>query len=443
MMISSCAQIGMPVGGPRDSLPPVLLASNPPNRTLHFKEKVITLTFNEYIDLKNLQENLVVSPTPIINPVITSKLRQVKITLRDTLQPNTTYNIQLGNSIQDINESNPYREFNYVFSTGDYIDSMKFSGNVLLSETGKADSTLIALLYSDLSDSAVYKKKPKYISRLDSSGNFSFNNLAAGSYHLFAIKDQSGQRMYTDPTQLFAFSDSIVLINNDTKSRQLFAYQQEQEIQKPSTASKTDKQTPIKFTTSASGNIQDLLTGLTMDFNKPLRTFDSTKIKLTDTLFNPQPFTIAFSDTLKTKIIIQPSWKENFDYKLIIDPNFVQDTSGLALAKNDTLAFKTKRETEYGSIKLNFRNLDKFKHPVLQFVVNNVVIHSYPLTSSTFQMNQIAPGDYTLRMLEDNNQNGKWDAGDYINKKQPEIVRNIEKKINVRANWDNETDIEL
>ena len=203
IIASSCAQIGMPVGGPRDSLPPVLLASDPINRSLHFKEKVITLTFNEYIELKNLQENLIVSPTPIINPVITSKLKQVKITLRDTLQPNTTYNIQLGNSIQDINENNPYRNFNYVFSTGDYIDSMKFSGNVLLAETGKSDSTLLALLYNDLSDSAVYKKRPKYISRLDSSGNFSFRNLAPGTYHLFALKDESGQKMYegiiTDP----------------------------------------------------------------------------------------------------------------------------------------------------------------------------------------------------------------------------------------------------
>lgn len=433
----------MPIGGPRDSLPPVLLASDPVNRTLHFKGKVITLNFNEYVELKNLQENLIVSPTPIINPVINSKLRQVKITLRDTLQANTTYNIQLGNSIQDINEGNPYRDFNYVFSTGDYIDSMKFAGNVRLAETGKTDSTLIALLYNDLTDSAVYKKKPKYISRLDSLGNFTFRNLAAGNYHVFAIKDQSGQRMYTDPTQLFAFSDSIVVINDSTKSRQLFAYQQEQEPIKTESGGKTDKKTPLKFSTSMNGNVQDLLSGLTLNFNKRILNFDSTKIKLTDTLNNLQPFTIAFLDTLNSKIKIQPVWKEDFTYKLVVDSNFVRDTTGIALSKNDTLTFKTKKETDYGSIKLNFKNLDKYKHPVLQFIVNNAVINSYPLTSSTFQLKLIAPGEYTIRMLEDRNQNGKWDPGDYLKKKQPEIVRSIDKKVNIRANWDNETDLEL
>ncbi|MEO6819496.1 MAG: Ig-like domain-containing domain [Ginsengibacter sp.] len=439
---SSCAQIGMPIGGPRDSLPPVLLASNPPNGSLHFNEKVIYLTFNEYVELKNLQENLIVSPTPIINPVINSKLRQVKITLRDTLQPNTTYSLQLGNSIQDINENNPYKDFNYVFSTGDYIDSLKFRGTVHLAETGKSDSTLIALLYSDLSDSAVYKKKPKYISRLDSSGNFSFRNLAYGTYHLFAIKDESGQRMYTDPTQLFAFSDSAVIINQDTKSRQIFAYQQEKEVPK-ATGNKTDKKTPLKFTTSMNGNIQDLLSGLTLDFNKPLRSFDSLKIKLTDTLFNAQPFTISFTDTTNSKIKIQPTWKEESFYKLILDSNFVKDTTGQSLVKNDTLSFKTKKETDYGSLKLNFKNLDKFKHPVLQFLSNNLIVNAYPLSSSTFQLKLIAPGEYTLRMLEDTNQNGKWDPGDYLNKKQPELVRSIDKKLTIRANWDNETDLEL
>jgi uncharacterized protein (DUF2141 family) len=443
IIASSCAQIGMPIGGPRDSIPPVLIASNPPNQSLHFKGKIITLTFNEYVELKNLQENLIVSPTPIINPVINSKLRQVKIILRDTLQPNTTYNIQLGNSIQDINENNPYRDFNYVFSTGDYIDSMKFTGNVRLAETGKTDSTLIALLYNDLSDSAVYKKKPQYISRLDSSGNFSFRNLASGSYHLFAIKDQSGQRMYNDPTQLFAFSDSVVIINNETKQRKLFAYQQDQEAVKSSSGIKADKKIPVKFTTSLDNNFQDLLTGLTINFNKTLHSFDSSKLKLTDTLYNALPFKIAFIDTLQSKIRIQSQWKEDFSYKLIIDSNFVTDTSGISLSKNDTLSFKTRKETDYGSIKLNFKNLDQFQHPVLQFVVNNVVISSYPLSSSTFQLKLIAPGEYVLRMLEDTNQNGKWDTGNYQNRKQPEIVRDIEKKINIRANWDNETDIEL
>ena len=140
--------------------------------------KTITLTFDEYIQLQNLQQTLLVSPTPKINPDINSKLKVVTIKLRDTLEPNTTYSIDMGNAIQDINENNPFRNFTYVFSTGSYIDSLQFSGNIQLAQTGKADSTLIVLLYKDLDDSAVLKGKPKYITRLDSSGNFKFKNLA-------------------------------------------------------------------------------------------------------------------------------------------------------------------------------------------------------------------------------------------------------------------------
>ena len=144
---TGCAQIGMPLGGPRDSLPPVLLNSNPPNQTTHFTENKVVLTFDEYVHVEDLQNNLLVAPTPKINPVINYKLKTVTIKLRDTLQANTTYSIQLGNSIQDINENNPVHDFTYVFSTGAYIDSLTFSGNVLLAQTGKPDTTLFVFLY--------------------------------------------------------------------------------------------------------------------------------------------------------------------------------------------------------------------------------------------------------------------------------------------------------
>ncbi len=144
---SSCAQIGMPTGGARDTIPPKLLNSTPPNHSIHFKANKITLTFDEYVQLSNLQENLLVSPTPKINPNIDFKLKQVTIKIRDTLLPNTTYSFQLGNSIQDVNENNPFPNFTYVFSTGSYIDSLTFSGNVQLAETGKVDTTLIHSLF--------------------------------------------------------------------------------------------------------------------------------------------------------------------------------------------------------------------------------------------------------------------------------------------------------
>jgi len=444
---SGCAQIEMPTGGPRDTIPPVLLNSTPPDRTIHFEGNKITFTFDEYVHLQDLQTNLLVSPVPKIIPNVNSKLKTVSIKIRDTLQPNTTYSFQFGNSIQDINENNPIKNFTYVFSTGSYIDSLTFSGNVVLAETGKADSTLIALLYSDLGDSAVYKVKPRYIAKLDSSGKFQFKYLAPGTYHLFALKDESGQKMYNNPSQLFAFADSAIYISQNVKSVELFAYAEEKN-EKPATnpAPVNNKKNPekiLKFTTTLSSNTQDLLTPLKIDFTVPLKNFDSSKIKLTDTLFNPVPTAVISMDTTKKEITINNKWPEDTYYKLVIAKDFAIDTLGDALLKADTITFKTKRENEYGSIKLNFKNLQKIAHPVLQFVQNDKVVDSFKVTSPTFTAKLFNPGDYELRILDDENENGTWDPGSYHLRKQPEKVTVIKKKINIRADWDNEYDIVL
>ncbi|HEY8658316.1 MAG TPA: Ig-like domain-containing protein [Hanamia sp.] len=443
VMGSGCAQIGMPLGGPKDTIPPVLLNSNPPNNTTRFKGNRIVLTFDEYVQLNNLQENLLVAPTPKITPNVDYKLKTVTIKLRDTLLANTTYSIQLGNSIQDINENNPYPDFTYVFSTGAYIDSLQFSGNVILAETGKADSTLLVFLYKNLGDSAVYKEKPIYIEKVNSKGDFKFKHLAEGTYNVFALKDESGQKMYNNPTQLFAFADSSIKISDEVKPIQLYAYAEEKPFTKPATGNKTIAQKILKYTTSISGGTQDLLSPLTLKFSNKLKDFDSSKIKLTDTLFNPIPSVAVSIDTTYKDVVINNNWKESEAYRLLIEKDFATDTSGIALLKSDTLKFKTKRESDYGSIKINFKNLDKFHHPVLQFIANNEVVNSYPLTSATWSQKLFPPGEYELRILDDENQNGIWDTGNYHLKRQPEKVYSIPQKLSIRADWENERDIIL
>lgn len=445
IMGSGCAQIGMPTGGPRDSIPPVLLNANPPNKTLHFDGNRIVFTFDEYVHIQDVQKNLVVSPVPKIVPNITSKLKTVSIKIRDTLQPNTTYSFQFGNSIQDINENNPIHNFTYVFSTGSHIDSLTFSGNVVLAETGKPDSTLIVMLYSNLGDSAVYKEKPRYIATLDSSGRFQFRYLAEGTYNVFALGDESGQRMYNNPSQLFAFADSSVHISANVTPIKLFAYAQEKNVKPVPTAttqSKKNGEKLLKFTSSATSGTQDLLSPLTLSFTVPLRDFDSSKIRLTDTLFNPKTADISL-DTTKKEITVKTDWTEDSYYKLLIEKDFATDTLHDSLAKADTISFKTKKENEYGSIKLNFQNLNKIAHPVLEFVQNNEVVKSFKITSTSFSQKLFEPGDYELRILDDENDNGIWDPGNYHLRKQPEKVIVIPKKLNIRGDWDNEMDIIL
>src|SRR4026207_620744 len=144
--LTGCAQVVAPTGGPRDSIPPVLLTATPKEGTTNFTGKKITLEFNEYVVLDQLRENLLVSPTPKNDPYIDYKLRTVTIKIRDTLEPNTTYTINLGNAIKDLNENNPFKDYRYVFSTGSVIDSLEFSGKVQAAETGKIDSTLMVFL---------------------------------------------------------------------------------------------------------------------------------------------------------------------------------------------------------------------------------------------------------------------------------------------------------
>src|SRR5215204_2545680 len=166
----SCANIIPPAGGPRDTLPPVLINATPNDSTVNFNANRITLNFDEYIDLKEVQNNLLFTPlfAPDSLPEVQVKLETVSIRIRSILEPNTTYTFDFGNAITDVNENNPFRRYTYVFSTGPYIDSLQLSGRVLLAENGKVDSTLTIVLHRDFTDSAVVKNRPRYAARVDS-----------------------------------------------------------------------------------------------------------------------------------------------------------------------------------------------------------------------------------------------------------------------------------
>src|SRR5690606_11355640 len=130
------------------------------------------------------QQNLLVSPVPKITPTVESKLREVTVTLRDTLEENTTYSLNFGDAIKDVNEGNPVRNFTYIFTTGSRLDSLSITGNVLLAESGKVDTTLIVVLQTDYADSAL-RERPRYVAKLDSRGYFRFGNLPAATYALY------------------------------------------------------------------------------------------------------------------------------------------------------------------------------------------------------------------------------------------------------------------
>lgn len=444
--ITGCAQIGMPTGGDRDTIPPVLLRAIPAEGSTNFSGKNIELTFNEYIDVQDIQGNVLVSPFPKVNPNISFKLKTITIKLKDTLLPNTTYAINFGNAIKDLNEGNPFTYYTYVFSTGDTIDSLRLSGKVIMAESGKTDSTLIAMLYRDVPDSAVENRKPDYIAKLNGQGNFSFSNLSPGTYKLYALKDGDGGKTYNSAIEAFAFTDTAIVITDSVQPVTLYAYAEEKETRKTGTptAPKAGQDKKLKFTMLASvSNTQSLLAPLELTFNRPIKNADETKIVLTDSSFKKIAGTTISLDSTSKILSLTVPWAEHFDYRLIIDKEALTDTLGGQLAETDTIAFRSKGKSDYGSLLLRFTNYDAAKHPVLQFFKGDEMIRSVPVTATTWGDKLVEPGEYELRVLYDENNNGKWDPGSYKEKRQPEKAITLAKKLSIRANWDNERDIEL
>lgn len=441
--LPGCAQIGTPTGGPRDSIPPVLVSANPKMFTTNFTGNRITLTFDEYINLVEPQTNVLVSPYPKISPQFDFKLKTVLVKIKDTLLPNTTYAIDFGDAIKDNNEGNPYKNFTYVFSTGKTIDSLNLSGKIILAESGKIDSTILSLLYRTDDDSAVQKRRPDYIARLDGKGRFTFHNLSAGTYKVYALKDGDGRKTYDSKTELFAFENSPVTVADSSNPVTLYAYAEEKDIRTAkaaTTPAKAEKR--LRYTTNLDNNTQDLLTSLQVTFPRPLKIFDSAKIILTDTNYNKVDSRINIDSTRRI-ISIKTNWKEDTKFRLVIDKDGLSDSADNKLPKSDTLRFASKRESEYGNLVIRFTKLDTTLHPVLQFIRNEEVVRAVKITVPQWSDKLFTTGDYELRILYDTNNNGVWDPGNYDKKLQPEKARTLDDRISIKANWDNERNIEL
>ena len=218
----SCAKRGSITGGLKDTLAPELRMSFPKNFSTNFKSKEIKLTFDEYIKLKDLNKQLIISPPmknePLITPTNASKYLDIKIL--DTLQPNTTYSFNFGQSITDNNEGNPLNQFKYVFSTGSYIDSLSIGGTIKDAYHKDVESFVSVMLYDvndKFNDSVVYKEFPRYITNtLDSLKTFQLENLKAGKYLLVAMKDYGSNNKFNPKKDKIGFHTEFITIPGDT-----------------------------------------------------------------------------------------------------------------------------------------------------------------------------------------------------------------------------------
>jgi len=564
VLITSCAQVVAPGGGPRDTYAPKVVKSRPDSAAINFQSRSIELTFDEYIQLKDINNQLIISPPLEKTPEIKIRNKTMIIDLEDqVLRPNTTYSINFGNALQDINENNSKENFSYVFSTGNFIDSLKVNGKVQNGFDHKAEKGIYVMLYSDMSDSAAYKKLPEYFAKTAADGSFRINNVKEGSYRIVAIKDLNSNFKYDGDPESIGFTDTLVHasakknilielfqeraskvfikkyshpsygkivivlnqgsdslrvnnLSNDKKGVQEFIdlsrnkdtltywiknYDKDSlklqvnngnnildtlefKMIKLEAALKA-KKNPLKLTmvNSPKGNQNfDLNSGLKLTFNNPIADNNGSFQLKEDTTTIPHlksiiedrtNLIIVHSDSFNissesldfpgkntdktTKITPFVKWKENTNYHLIILPGTLTDIYGL---KNDTIRvdFKTREQKYYGSLNLTMNipennkkevkyyegkneTIMKFlpgSHYIVQLLdeKENVVRENRIDKNETLNFEYLRPNKYRLKLIYDENGNGKWDSGNYLKKKQAEKIIYNNEPINIRSNWD-------
>ncbi|MGL5235954.1 MAG: Ig-like domain-containing protein [Empedobacter falsenii] len=520
LTVISCARQGSPTGGPKDETPPVFLKADPDtlatNVDVNLQEA--TINFDEYILLKEYSKNVVVSPSFQIPPIVTPQAlakKYISIKFQEPLLPNTTYSFNFGDAIQDFNENNKLSNFQYVFSTGSFIDSLKVTGRVNSSYDFKLPEKVLVGLYkvdSTYKDSIILQKKPYYIARANDKGEYQLNYLASGKYKLIAFEDKVENVMYDYGKERLAFHNEPIELNANQQIN-LNLFNQKPAYRKPEASFKQEGLIVFK-TTGATDDVTitpvgkefktayiqkfprqdsinfwfnpkvDTIVGRSAKLNFKVQHKDqidevsalysksNTERKLEFKAINDQklapnkPFKIqanapiksldlskiyVFKDTVSIpfKVSIDTvnaqnlnfAFEKNLDEKFEVNiyPNALTDVLG---EKNDTLAYPIKMGTrgDFGHLKLTLQNTPS-KPFILQFLKTDkdftVIEEIYnPANKNYFEFNFIEPGEYLFRLLVDENENGKWDTGDYLSGKQPEPIYLYPEPIKIRAMWD-------
>jgi len=224
LIIAGCAKVGVPTGGEKDTYPPVFQMSEPPQYTTNFDEKSIDIYFDEYLQFKELNKELLISPPLPERPLITVREKSVRIILNNELIPKTTYTINFGNSIADNNEGNILPDFEYVLSTGSTIDSLSVTGKVrdAFTHQTQPENVVMVMLYENLADSAPLKEIPRYVGRINKYGLFSINNIPPGIFRIIALMDKDRDLLYDPGEENIAFLDSLTEINPSTVEQVTF-----------------------------------------------------------------------------------------------------------------------------------------------------------------------------------------------------------------------------
>jgi hypothetical protein len=208
VFLASCARMSAPAGGPKDEAPPVPLKSKPINYSTHFAADKIIVQFDEFIVLKNVNQELLVSPPLPEKPGIKLRGKNLLIHINNQLKDSTTYNFNFYNAIVDLNENNPLTNFQFEFSTGPVFDSLYVGGVLSNAFDYKTEPSIFVMMYEQFNDSIPRTQIPDYVAKTDADGRFFVTNLKNKPYYIFGLRDMNNNMKFDLPNEGIAFMDS-------------------------------------------------------------------------------------------------------------------------------------------------------------------------------------------------------------------------------------------
>ena len=496
LLLWHCASMQKPSGGPKDKDAPKILSSFPQQGATNSSPKRIEIHFDEFFKLKNLQNELLISPPLNETPLISQKGKSLFIDLKEELNPDNTYTFNFGKGIVDFHEGNVLKDYSLVFSTGNKLDSLSLRGRVSSCPTPTMPENVIVGIYQKDSlqrDSTIYLRKPDYFALVNEGGNFQINHIRKGTFELLAFEDVNANYKYDGATEQIAFCDSLITIGDSTEIA-LWLFQEERELKL--LESKAKKNGRIHWAFNKPINAVEIQTYPKVDFihkidadslfvwpsyskdsfyiwtNVDARldsiwvksdtlnkqsieaSIQSKFLKQSDLLIVQTDAPLTSVDTSQIKLFSDSTQIEyaftQSDFELMFDfPHKENQSFNLILNKgalidvynnlNDSINLSLYSKVESALASLNI-NLDvENENYFIELLKDGIVIDKID-AGKELKFTELLPSKYQLRLTIDSNKDGKWTPGNYFDGIPPEKVFYYLEEINLRANWELEVD---
>lgn len=517
LSLYSCASTGNPSGGPKDKTPPKILDENSTsNFQTNFTKQQIELNFDEFINLKNPQQQVVISP-PLIYPLQfdhRGKRIRIKFHEKEVLKKDVTYSISFGESIEDYRESNKLQNYKFVFGTGDILDSLSFSGSVLNAYSREPVQDILVMLYDTLyRDSIPYQDRPYYFAKTDEDGNFTIENMKSDTFRIFALGDANLNYIYDQDSELIGFTDSLYIIHDSIRSTinmEVFAgstkpsiydinkseygvvrlefdqspldvsytlsdtlmdvypqvksdslllwynmptdtmftfYIQDDTININTNTLKKTKAGPLTNLDANASLSSGIMSNdsLKVTFNHPLSTIDSSLIKLYYTNDTLEKALVNWNANILANdpfgMSISYRWREKDSITVSIDSAALLDIYENTI-DSFGVTFKIEEAEKRGIIQFELLEIKDNLDYVVEIRKGDTVVKKLVLTSdnNTAILPGLKAGKYQAVIIEDANKNRRWDAGNYLEHRQSEIIRTVDIE-ELRENWEVESSV--